>query len=60
MEPKPDRTDDEDAETSARDVLSGFNAEEILEDPDRLRPPEQGPPAPTPDSPNPIYRTSSC
>jgi len=54
MEPKPDRTDDQHRDTTARDVLSGFNAEEILDDPDHQQPPKQDPPAATPDSPNPI------
>ncbi|MGZ4712099.1 MAG: hypothetical protein ACXV9S_03970 [Acidimicrobiia bacterium] len=37
-----------------RDALSGFNAEDAVEDPDELEPREEQPPAATPDSPNPI------
>ncbi len=36
------------------DVLSGFNAAEIVDDPDDLEPEELHVPAATPDSPNPI------
>jgi len=57
MDPTPHRPDDDDDATeTARDVLSGFNAEEILDDPVATEPHEQkdAPPAATPDSPNPI------
>jgi len=40
----------------ARDVLSGFNADEIVDDPDNetSHDPDRRRPAATPDSPNPI------
>ncbi len=43
-----------DADHSVRDALSAFNAEEILDDPDELKPKKEHQPAATPDSPNPI------
>ena len=48
-EPKPD-------DHVVRDVLSGFNAEQILDDPDQLDPNDEHDEglAATPDSPNPI------
>ena len=55
MDPTPDRPEDDDATETVRDVLSGFNAEEILDDPTATEPhPKDAPPAATPDSPNPI------
>ena len=55
MSPKPDQDRSRDDENPLSDVLSAFNAEDVVEDPDGLDPdePEQ-PPAATPDSPNPI------
>jgi len=52
-QPKPDRKSDDEG---VRDALSGFNAEQIIDDPDHLDPDDeqdQGE-AFTPDSPNPI------
>jgi hypothetical protein len=44
-----------DADEAAKDALSGFNADEILRDPDDLETDhEKREPAATPDSPNPI------
>ena len=36
------------------ETLSGFNAAQIVDDPDDLEPDEASPPVATPDSPNPI------
>jgi hypothetical protein len=45
-----------DSDQGVEDVLSGFNAEQILEDPDDLDPDDEHDEgeAATPDSPNPI------
>jgi hypothetical protein len=43
-----------DEDRGVRDALSGFNAEEILDDPDEQKPETKHEPAATPDSPNPI------
>ena len=53
MDPKPEpRTE---PENPLSDVLSGFNAEEIVDDPSRIEDDgESEAPAATPDSPNPI------
>jgi hypothetical protein len=54
MGPDPRKPSDDQA---VKDVLSGFNAEELLEDPDRLDPEHDNEDrglASTPDSPNPI------
>jgi hypothetical protein len=54
----PSETADEtatDPETATdHETLSGFNASEIVDDPDDLAPEDPEPPAATPDSPNPI------
>ena len=51
---KPDPPEHENEAEIARDVLSGFNAEEIVDDPDDLADDPKPAPAATPDSPNPI------
>ncbi len=51
------RTTPDDPDKGVKDALSGFNAEEILDDPDALDPDEDNEDhglASTPDSPNPI------
>jgi hypothetical protein len=51
------RTSPDDPDKGVEDALSGFNAEEILEDPDELDPEHDNADeglAATPDSPNPI------
>lgn len=56
MAPDPRKPSD-DADEGVKDALSGFNAEEILDDPDDLDPEHDNQDeglAATPDSPNPI------
>ena len=51
MDPKSEP----DSKNPMSDVLSGFNADEIVDDPDRIEDDgESDAPAATPDSPNPI------
>jgi hypothetical protein len=54
-DPKP-TTDDQPDDHAVSDVLSGFNAEQIVDDPDHLDPDDEHDEglAATPDSPNPI------
>src|SRR3954454_1363379 len=49
-----DPSEKRDAGDAVGDVLSGFNAEEIVDDPDELDDDPKPAPAATPDSPNPI------
>ncbi len=54
-DPKPTQDDQPDDHTIS-DLLSGFNAEQIVDDPDNLDPTDEHDEglAATPDSPNPI------
>jgi hypothetical protein len=54
VDPKNEPVATDDSDETVRDVLSGFNAEDLVDDPSHVRPDEDGPPAATPDSPNPI------
>ena len=57
MDPDPRRESeaaDKEAHKRASDVLSGFNAAEILDDPDDLDSDHEHKPAAQPDTPNPI------
>jgi hypothetical protein len=54
MSTQPDQDRSRDEKNPLSDVLSGFNAEDVVDDPDELDPKPEQPPAATPDSPNPI------
>ncbi len=51
---RDESSDDEAAVATEHEILSGFNAAKIVDDPDDLEPDQQQAPAATPDSPNPI------
>jgi hypothetical protein len=50
----PESSEKPDPGEVVRDVLSGFNADGIVDDPDNLDDDPKPAPAATPDSPNPI------